>query len=174
MSREADPDAFAKLFAQHNRWLHAYLLAMLADYAGAEEVFQEVCVVLWRKFDQFDPDTDFRRWAGAVARNKVYQYRDKQARQARCLSNEVLELVAQEALEQSDVLEERRLALHGCLSKLGERDRELISACYSDTTRSFQNVALQLDRPINTVYKALQRIRSSLRLCIERTMTANR
>jgi RNA polymerase sigma-70 factor (ECF subfamily) len=174
MSNESDSDAFAKLFAQHDRWLHAYLLALLTDYSSAEEVFQEVCVVLWRKYEQFDPETNFRRWAAAVARNKVHQYWDKQTRQARCLSNEVLELVAEEAIEQADFLEERRKALHVCLGKLPKPDRELVSACYSDANRSFQKVAVQLGRPINTVYKALQRIRNSLRECIERNLAANR
>lgn len=174
MSNESDRDAFAKLFAQHDRWLHAYLLALLADYSSAEEVFQEVCVILWRKYEQFDPETDFRRWAAAIARNKVHQHWDRQTRQARCLSYEVLELLAEEAVEQSDLLEERRKALHVCLSKLPKSDRELVSACYSDANRSFQKVAEQLHRPINTVYKALQRIRNSLRECIERIVATNR
>ena len=40
-------DAFARLFAQHDRWLFAYLVSLLGSSAAAEEVFQEVCVVLW-------------------------------------------------------------------------------------------------------------------------------
>jgi len=173
MSKEPDRDAFARVFAQHNRWLRAYLVSLLADFSSAEEVFQEVCVVVWRKYEQFDPETDFRRWASVIARNKVYQHRSKQARQVRCLSNEVLELIADEALDQSDLLEQRRLALHGCLNKLSESDRKLVSACYSDANRSFQRVAQQLSRPVNTVYKALQRIRPALRECIERRLAAN-
>ena len=96
----------------------------------------------------------------------------KQARHARRLSNEVLELIADEALAQSDLLEERRTALHTCLKKLTTTDRELVAACYSDQGCSFQQVAEQLRRPANTVYKALQRIRRSLRECINRQTSA--
>jgi RNA polymerase sigma-70 factor (ECF subfamily) len=103
-----------------------------------------------------------------IARHKVYQFRQSQARHGRCLTNEVLELIADEALEMSDLLEERRVALHRCLAELKESDRELIAACYGDTHRNFNKVADELRRPVNTVYKGLQRIRRVLRECIRR------
>ncbi|MCA9258046.1 MAG: sigma-70 family RNA polymerase sigma factor [Planctomycetales bacterium] len=173
MSNESDRDAFARLFAQHSAWLRAYLVSLLADFASAEEVFQEVCVVLWRKYEQFDPETDFRRWASVIARHKVYQHREKQAKPMRFLSNEVLELVADDAVNLSDALEERRVALRTCLAKLSPNDRKLVSTCYSEVNVSFQKAAIELSRPANTVYKALQRIRAGLRSCIERQIAAN-
>ena len=174
--RMTDPsrrDAFARLFAQHDRWMRAYLASLLGDFSSVDEVFQEVSVVLWRKYEQFDPATDFRRWAAVIVKNKVYQHWDKQSRQEQCFSHEVLEMIAEQALEQSDVLEERRKALHVCLAKLPPTDRDLVSACYSDVDRSFQKVAEQLRRPANTVYKALQRIRRALRGCIQRQLASN-
>jgi RNA polymerase sigma-70 factor, ECF subfamily len=172
MSSDSQRESFARLFAQHHRWLYAYLMSILADFSSTEEVFQEVCVILWREYGKFDPETDFRRWASVIARNKVYQFRDAQARRGRCLSNSVLELIADEAVEQSDLLETRRIALHGCLAQLSESDRELIAACYSEASRNFKQVAADLSRPVNTVYKALQRIRRALRACIDRRVAA--
>jgi RNA polymerase sigma-70 factor, ECF subfamily len=173
MDSDLQHESFARLFAQHHRWLYAYLMSILADFSSTEEVFQEVCVILWREFGKFDPETDFRRWASVIARNKVYQFRDARARRGKCLSNKVLELIAEQALEQSDLLEERRAALHNCLDKLSETDRELVAACYSETSRNYKQVAEQLSRPVNTVYKALQRIRRALRDCINRRLTAS-
>lgn len=172
MSSESQRESFARLFAQHHRWLYAYLMSILGDFSSTEEVFQEVCVILWREYGKFDPETDFRRWASVIARNKVYQFRDARARHGKCLSNGVLELIAEQALEQSDLLEERRIALHNCLGKLSESDRELVAACYSESSRNFKQVADQLRRPVNTVYKALQRIRRALRQCIDRRLAA--
>jgi len=54
-------DAFARLFAQHDRWLFAYLVSLLGNSAHAEEVFQEVCVVLWREYETFQLDR-FCEW----------------------------------------------------------------------------------------------------------------
>lgn len=173
MSNQSERDEFVRLFAKHDRWLRAYLMTLLGDYANVEEVFQEVSVVLWRKYDQFDSATDFRRWASVIVRNKVLQHWSKQKRQEKFFSNELLDLIAEQALEQSDVLEERRKALHACLEKLSEQDRELVSACYSDATQSFQKVAERLKKPANTVYKALRRIRRLLRDCIQRQLASN-
>jgi RNA polymerase sigma factor (sigma-70 family) len=75
ISEESQRETFARIFAQHHRWLYAYLMSILADVSSTEEVFQEVCVVLWREFGKFDPNTDFRRWASVIARHKVYQFR---------------------------------------------------------------------------------------------------
>jgi RNA polymerase sigma-70 factor (ECF subfamily) len=66
--------------------------------------------------------------------------------------------------------------LRRCLEKLSEKDRQLVRKCYGDGYRpqgarvTFKAVALELGRPVNTVYKALNRIRRALYECIERTL----
>lgn len=62
-------DAFARLFAKHDRWWFSYLVALLANPVHAEEVFQEVCVVIWRTYDQFELGTDFVKWVSVIAYN---------------------------------------------------------------------------------------------------------
>lgn len=164
--------AFARVFAQHDRWLFGYLVTLLGSPALAEEVFQEVCVVVWREYDKFDVNTNFMKWAGAVAHNQVRKFRREQAKQQRMLSDGVVDLLAAEAVTRSDLLEARRLALHGCLQKLAASDRELVEHCYSDTASTMRAVAEALGRPANTVYKALNRIRRALHACIERQLSA--
>lgn len=161
------------MFAKNQSWLYAYLVTLLGNVSDAEEVFQEVCVVLWSEYEVFDPSTDFRRWASVIARNRVLGYRTKQSREAKRLSDVAIELLAEEAVERADLLEERRAALYGCLDRLPPSDRLLVAKCYSDADRSFQAAAEQLGRPVNTVYKALQRVRRALRECVERKVNAH-
>jgi RNA polymerase sigma-70 factor (ECF subfamily) len=163
-------DSFARVFAQHQSWLYAFVVTLVGKISDAEEVFQDVCVVLWSEHESFDLATDFRRWASAVARNRVLGYRTKQQREARRLSDVAVELVAATMLEKADLLEERRLALHGCLGKLVDSDRRLVSLCYSESGDAFRAVAEQLNRSVNTLYKQLQRIRRTLRECVDRTV----
>ena len=165
-------DAFARLFAQHDRWLFGYLVSLLGSRADAEEVFQEVCVVLWRECDTFQLGTNFVKWASVIAHNQVRKFRRLQRRYGPQLSEELIDVLAAEAVEQVDRLESRRAALGGCLQKLGEPDRRLVRDCYSDAGRSIKNSAETLGRPANTVYKALNRIRKTLYDCIERTLAA--
>jgi len=162
--------AFARLFAQHDRWLFAYLVSLLGNAAHAEEVFQEVCVVLWREYETFQLGTNFVKWVSVVAHNQVHRFRRQQRRVGPQLSDVTVDLLAQDAVERVDLLESRRDALQGCLSKLSDTDRQLVRHCYGDSRVNFKTAAEELGRPANTVYKALNRIRRALYECIERTL----
>ena len=109
-------DAFARLFAKHDRWLFAYLVSLLGNAAHAEEVFQEVCVVLWREHDTFQLGTDFVRWVSVIAHNQVHRFRRQQRRVGPQLSDAAVDLLAQDAVDRADLLESRRDAL-GAASK---------------------------------------------------------
>jgi RNA polymerase sigma-70 factor (ECF subfamily) len=163
-------DAFARLFAQHDRWLFAYLVSLMGNAAHAEEVFQEVCVVLWRECETFELGTNFVKWASVIAHHQVYRFRRQQRRAGPQLSDAAVEMLAEDAVQRADLLESRRDALRRCLEKLPDSDRQLVRHCYSDGRTTFKTVAQLLGRPVNTVYKALNRIRKSLYECIERTL----
>lgn len=163
-------DAFARLFAQHDRWLFAYLVSLLGNAAHAEEVFQEVCVVLWRENETFQLGTDFVKWVSVIAHNQVHRFRRQERRVGPQLSDAAVDLLAQDAVERADLLESRRDALGRCLEKLSSKDRQLVRHCYGDTRVTFKTAAQDLGRPVNTVYKALNRIRKALYQCIERTL----
>jgi RNA polymerase sigma-70 factor (ECF subfamily) len=163
-------DAFARLFAQHDRWLFAYLVSLLGNSAHAEEVFQEVCVVLWREHETFQLGTDFVKWVSVIAHHQVHRFRRHERRVGPQLSDAAVDLLAEDAVERAGLLESRRDALRNCLEKLTNKDRQLVQHCYGDARVSFKGVAETLGRPANTVYKALNRIRKALYECIERTL----
>ena len=163
-------DAFARLFAQHDRWLFAYLVSLLGNSASAEEVFQEVCVVLWRECGTFELGTDFVKWVSVIAHNQVHRFRRQQRRVGPQLSDAAVELLSRDAIERVDLLESRRDALRNCLEKLPDGDRQLVRQCYSESRQSFRAIAQHLGRPENTVYKALNRIRRALHQCIDRKL----
>jgi RNA polymerase sigma-70 factor, ECF subfamily len=170
LSDQERRDAFARLFAQHDRWLFAYLVSLLGSAAHAEEVFQEVCVVLWREYETFQLGTNFVKWVSVIAHNQVHRFRRQERRVGPQLSDATVSLLAEDAVERVDLLESRRDALRHCLDKLPDTDRQLVRHCYGDSRVTFKTVAQDLGRPVNTVYKALNRIRRSLYQCIERTI----
>lgn len=165
-------DAFARLFAKYDRWLFSYLVTLLANPADAEEVFQEVCVVVWRLYDQFELGTDFVKWVSVIAHNQVRKFRRESRRGGFQLSDETCDRLAVDASRGADLFDFRREALRKCLGKLAPRDRQLVQRCYSHTTSSFKVTADEMGRPVNTVYKALNRIRRSLQECIDRTLSS--
>jgi RNA polymerase sigma-70 factor (ECF subfamily) len=165
-------DAFARLFAKHDRWLFSYLVTLLANPAHAEEVFQEVCVIVWRMYDQFELGTDFVKWVSVIAHNQVRKFRREAKRTGFQLSEVTCERLAADAARGADIFEFRRDALRKCLGKLSAGDSQLVERCYSDSTVSFKAIAEEVGRPVNTVYKALNRIRRALQECIDRSLSA--
>lgn len=167
---DAQRDAFARLFAKHDRWLFSYLVTLLGSPAHAEEVFQEVCVVLWREHETFELGTDFVKWVAVVAHNQVRKFRRQNKRNTYQLSDEACDHIAATAIERANLFDSRREALGNCLGKLSPEDRRLVQHCYDDSTLSIKSTANRMGRPVNTVYKALNRIRRVLHECIDRTL----
>lgn len=163
-------EAFARLFAKHDRWLFSYLVILLGNPADAEEVFQEVCVVLWREHEKFELGTDFVKWVSVIANNQVHRFRYKSRRQKFLLDEGLVADVADAAVGRADIFEYRREALRNCLRKLSHEDRQIVQHCYDHETKNFKAAAERLGRPVNTVYKALNRIRRMLHTCIDRTL----
>lgn len=168
----APPDAeFVQLFTKHQRRLYLYILAQVPNPLDAEEILQEANVVIWRKFDRFQPGTSFLAWAGQIARFEVLKHLDRRRRDRVRFSDLFVEQIADEALAEAPQLEERRRALIFCLGTLRQRDRELIRLRYSPGETG-HNLAKLLGRPVNSVYQSLGRIRKTLLECINRRLAA--
>ena len=162
-------ERFAQLLATCQRRVFLYALGLLHNAADAEEILQETNIVLWRKFDRYEPGTDFGRWACRIAYYEVLKFREKTMRQERLFSNGFIETLAVEAEGTLDSLQPRRQALVRCLDKLSDKDRRLVTSRYQQgaTTRT---VAEAVGRSVQGTRKALHRIRTALLECIERTL----
>src|SRR5262249_43093597 len=131
MDSSPQHDRFVELFVRSQGRIYAYVATLLPNRDDAEEVFQQTSLVLWKKWQQFDPSRDFVRWACGMAHHEVRNFWRKQAPRGRVyLSEDVLAEVAGVRLDLHDVLEARRHALRRCLDRLGKNKRELLERCY--------------------------------------------
>jgi len=73
MSQSIDPPHadFLRLYAEHEAALHVFVRSMLSCRAEADEVMQQVVVVLWTKFETA---RDFKKWAFGGARLEVLRF----------------------------------------------------------------------------------------------------
>jgi len=63
--------AFHHLYEKHHKQIYALCWRMLADKESAEDVCQEVFVVLWQKIGNFRGESKFSTWLHSVATNVV-------------------------------------------------------------------------------------------------------
>ena len=169
--RTSDQKAeFAALLARHQSQLFGYIYSLVRDLDDADDLFQQTSLILWDKFDLFDPSRSFVGWACGVARYEVLNFLRTRSRNRLYFSDELnLALIeAQETLDE-ERLEERRDALAGCMNKLRERDKDLLEACYSRSA-GVRDVALTRGRSAQSVHNSLRRIRRALFECVRRSM----
>ena len=165
-------DAFARLFAKHDRWLFSYLVTLLANPAHAEEVFQEVCVIVWRMYDQFELGTDFVKWVSVIAHNQVRKFRRESKRTGFQLSDVTCERLAADASRGADLFDFRRDALRNAWASSPRAIGSWCSGATAIRRPASRRSPKKLGRPVNTVYKALNRIRRALQQCIDRSLSA--
>lgn len=159
-------EQFVRLFTRHEPSLRAFVRSLVFTWDDVDEVMQNTGLVLWRKFSDFDPDTDFMRWACVVARFEVLSWRRDKARDRHVFDEDVIALLAEEAAVHADRLSNQRHALEKCLRKLPDNLRKVVLAAYEPGVK-LNEVAEELGKSATAFYKMLNRTRAKLQDCIQ-------
>ena len=85
--RNARTEQFVRELSANTRRIYAHVLSLLPNWADADEVFQKTCILLWQKFDEYEPGTNFRAWAFRVAYYKVLQLRQQRQKNVLAFSS---------------------------------------------------------------------------------------
>jgi RNA polymerase sigma-70 factor (ECF subfamily) len=163
-------EEFVRLLSKYQSLIRGFLITLLPNRTEADDLFQRTSIVLWRKFDQFQDGSDFGAWACQIAKLEVRNFLRVGRRDRLCFSDELLTSLADMRLALDNELELRREALRHCVAKLRPNDKKIIHSCYGPQATTVTDAADHLGRPVNTLYKALIRIRRALFECIERTL----
>src|SRR5687768_10814606 len=164
--RSASQQRFLSLFLRSEREIFRYVAALVPNMADAEDIVQQTAVALWEKFDAYDPAQPFTPWACRFALNKARQWIERRQRWQSLLEGGLAEELAQRREELRPELECQLKHLEGCLGKLPEDQRSLVEGYYYHRT-GIEKVAENSGRTVDATYKALQRIRSALQICME-------
>jgi RNA polymerase sigma-70 factor (ECF subfamily) len=160
---------FLRSFTAHEPAIRAYVRRLVPTQANADDVMQEVSVVLWEKFDSFRAGADFRAWAFGVARFEVLGWLRDQGRDRLVLDEEVVTRLADETAADEPRLQRQREALEACMEKVEPEQRELLMQAYGEDAR-IQEVARASGRTVTGFYQWLHRMRRLLLDCIRRTV----
>jgi len=162
---------FVSLITRHQRSLYGYIMSLTGRPQDADDVLQEVNVVLWRKAAQFDYDRDFLNWACTIAYYEVLAHRKRRQRDRHLfLDDGLLREVAAEAQAASQQVDDRLEALRRCLKKLPAESRKLLQARYGEDRRPIRELEKETQRKAGAIYTALHRIRRVLLECIQQTL----
>lgn len=165
MNEQDRHQLYSELIAQHQSAIYGYIFAVVRSWHDADDLFQAVCLALWRKFDRFVPGSSFFCWARQIAKLEVSNFlRRRPATNA--ISDELLDaLTATTPDPDADGLQPYLTALQRCRQKLNDSDADLLRLHYADDLGSRQ-IADQLKRSQSSICHSLKRIHVALLDCI--------
>lgn len=163
-------DQFLRAFTANELAIRAYVRRLVPTRADADDVMQEVSIVLWKKFGEFREDGNFRAWAFGVARYAALSWRRDKARDRLVLNEEVVSKLAEETADDEPHLKRQREALEACMDKVSPEHRDLLMRAYQPEA-TIHDVARDSGRSVPGFYQWLHRVRRMLHDCISRAIT---
>ncbi|WP_197439770.1 sigma-70 family RNA polymerase sigma factor [Calycomorphotria hydatis] len=154
-----------RLYTQHEVMLRAYVKASIPVWSDVDEVMQEVSLAAWRKFSQLNKHSEFGRWACMIARYEILMFRRKHARDRLLLSEDVLQLLAEEGASEIEECQLQLKVLEGCVEKLTEQRKHIVRSAYSPD-HSIKSLAKLFGKTEGAFYQLLARIRKELLDCM--------
>jgi RNA polymerase sigma-70 factor, ECF subfamily len=168
MPTSGNETEFVSLLTRHSSRIYGFILLLSVGHADAEDIFQETSLILWEKFSSYVPGTNFQAWACRIAYYETLRRRRDQPR-TQYLSDEAVQLLANDALVIMEQPEVDKEALIECLDKLADKDRRLIEQKYF-VRLSASEIAKQNSRPVHAIYRELSRIHTKLLKCVSKAL----
>jgi len=163
---DARYEVFIARFAHHEPDLRRFIRSLLPTAVDADEVLQQTAIVIWRKFEQYDPATNFMKWACVIARFEALAYRRKMARDRLVFREDVMELMADEGIEELDSRRAEHAALESCLEAMPEKQRQFLTLAYTQGIKT-KELAEEAGSSAAAFYMRLKRLRLQLLQCVE-------
>ncbi len=161
VARDRDRVAFGALFGHFAPRLKAYLMRLGADSATAEELVQEVMVMVWRRAETFDPgQANASTWIYTIARNKRIDSLRRQRRPEIDPDDPALVPDEPVAADRTVELAQQGARLRAALAQLPPEQADLLRLAYFEDL-PHSAIAAKRNLPLGTV-------KSRLRLAMDR------
>jgi RNA polymerase sigma-70 factor (ECF subfamily) len=159
-------DDFAQRFVEANDALRGYIVSHVGSLTDAEDILQEVSVVLWERFGDYRPEVPFIRWAMGIARHKILHHRRSMARSRILLDDELSSRFGERYETLLSELSRRQAALRECVRRLSGRARRVLQMRYYDGLKP-GTIAERMGLSYGNVQVILSRTRTWLRGCVD-------
>jgi RNA polymerase sigma-70 factor, ECF subfamily len=161
---------FTAVFSECEISIRSYLMACTRDVHAAEDLYQEVSILLWKKFDLWDSSLPFLPWALGFARNVAMKHRGRR-RDLQMLDDQTIEILENTILTKYKAPENHMMeALEKCMDSLKPEFSEMLSLKYK-LNASMDQISKQYNKSLSTVKVSIMRARHQLKKCIERRTT---
>ena len=153
-----------RLFVEQRHQVLGFVRAIVGDGDLAEDVLQDLAVLVMRKHGEIADEEVFPGWVRVAARFEALGQLRKRRQQP--LDEHAIEVLTESWSSVPTAADEERFAtLKRCLAQLTPTGQKLVELRYGRGL-ACDELARQLGRPLNTIYVGLTRVHRALAACI--------
>jgi len=146
-----DEAAWEQLLARYSNLIYSIPLRFRFGEAVAEEIFQEVCLIVLEKLDTLRDREYFKTWLVTIVRRACLQRIRSQGTQPEALLTEEAGPHAKTP-EDTLLLMEQLDLVHCALATMDDRCQQLLWALFfEESAPSYQTLAQMLDLPVGSI-----------------------
>jgi RNA polymerase sigma-70 factor (ECF subfamily) len=166
-------EEFVRLLLTYQKRIYGFILAMVPHYSDAEDIFQQVVMIMCRRFNEFQPGSSFLAWGIQIARYELCNIRKTSRRSRVQFSSDTMEVLFEQTCRRISDMDQRIGLLEECIKKLQPEDRMLIYRRYEEGMK-IKDIALQIGRSVHQLYRGFGRIHLFLRHCVNAQLEGGR
>ncbi len=164
-------ERFTALLMANQRRIYGYILSLVPNPSDADDILQETALIMCKKFSEYKADTSFHSWAIKISYFTIVNFNRKKQRRSVKLRDDIFRMIANAQQEiHSDNYSERADSLKSCTEALKPKDREIIDLHFNKGLKVV-DIAQQVGRSADTLYKSISRIIIILRQCIQKKLS---
>ncbi len=166
-------EEFLQLFVNHQSKIFGYIITMVPCRSIAEDILQDTLLVMWRKFSDFTPGTNFAAWGVKIARLNILKFYERERNSHIKFNSEAVENISEclsDLNKKDDSNNTEIKALRSCMNKLTEIDQKMITFRYM-RKYSIKEIGIHFGRSAHGIYKTMARIHNLLQKCVEREVS---
>lgn len=167
-----DPDGFEELLLSHQPRIYYFIRSMVFNVEDARDVLQDVNAIILRKRVQFNPGTDFKSWAFAIARFECLAYLRRLEKRPALASDVLQDYLAEGAESRADEIDSWLAALVECRKLLPEESGRLLDLRYQYRI-ALEEIADRWNTTEGALKQKLFRIRNQLKTCIVKRLAGS-
>ena len=163
-----DESGLVEIIRQYRDGLVFYLFSLVADLHIAEELAEDVFVLLGTKKPRDNGKSSFKTWLYTIGRNRALNYLKKRKRHTETSLEELQELSDDSSfLEKNYIKEERKIQLHNAMQSLKAEYRQILWLIYFEDF-SLKDAASVMKKSVHNAETLVYRARKSLKLQLEK------
>lgn len=167
VAERRDRRAFRALFDHFGPRVKAYLLRLGADAATAEDVVQDVMLVVWHRAAQFDRrKASLSTWIFTIARNRRIDVLRRERRPEIDPDDPALARAPEDRADEVVEAGQANGLLRQAVATLPEEQALLLQQAYFED-KSHSEIALEFDLPLGTVKSRLRLALGKLRAALK-------